>query len=51
VAVEKGTTEAISTNSSAYGEQTITYERLSLLKFPEKSFLTPTPVCPNYLPN
>jgi hypothetical protein len=44
VAVEKGTKEVISANSSVYGnEHSITYERISLLKFPEKSFSTPTP--------
>jgi hypothetical protein len=42
VAVEKGTKAVISV-STAY-EHSITYERISLLKFPKKTFSTATPV-------
>jgi hypothetical protein len=45
VAVEKGTKPVISAISAlAANEHSITYERISLVKFPEKSFSTPTPV-------
>ena len=46
VAVEKGTKAVISVNFSVYGRRTfnnLTYERISLLKFPKKTFSTPTP--------
>jgi len=43
VAVEKGTKAVISVNFSVYGRRTFnnfTYERISLLKFPKKTFST-----------
>jgi hypothetical protein len=44
VAVEKGTKALISrVSASTTKEQSITYERISLLKLPEKSFSTGTP--------
>jgi hypothetical protein len=46
VGVEKGTKAVISVNFGACGRRTfnnLTYERISLLKFPRKSFSTPTP--------
>jgi hypothetical protein len=49
VAVEKGTKAAISVNFSvdAADEHSITYGRISLLKFPKKSFSRATGVCTN----
>jgi hypothetical protein len=45
VAVEKRTKPVISANfRPAANEHSITYERLSLVKFPEKSFSTATGV-------
>jgi hypothetical protein len=51
VAVEKGTKAVISVNFSVDGRRTfnnLTYERISLLRFPKKSFSTATPGFNNY---
>jgi hypothetical protein len=48
VDVEKGTKAVIS--ASTANEHSITYEQISLSKFPEKSFSTPTGFNANYPP-